>query len=213
MAFPKFDVKSAEGKPDQSQSIEILSAQAETVFEAQRNLHLLTPNSLMYGHVGWILVGENSARESLADSIDFQIRDYERGFNTNVAIIKGSSVDTFIKAASQKENSIRELISGLLAMAKRLSISDEVTFADLIAGFSNEYSAFCVPYFTLDESTLNSEDPAEIKIEVGGLAVVEDKKLIDFLDKDISKGVNWIKGNIESDSIEVKDDENRTILN
>ncbi len=203
-AFPDFESQSPSANSQQKISMKLLSCEGDTVFEAHRSMHQFVSKNLHYGHIDWVILGEGAAYE-LADSLDFEMRDKERGFSTNVAIVKGASAEEFLSTAAKQSDLVSNMISGLRQESDNISISCKVNFADIMAEFSKNNSVFFIPFFTLTETKIVPDyNQQEKQIISSGLAVIKDKKLLGFLTQELSRGVNWVLGKIKSDSIVVK---------
>jgi spore germination protein KC len=207
VVFPSMETPNANGKNEKNKHNTILTAEGKTIFEAHRNLYLLSAKKLNYGHTGWIILSENTARQNLANNLDFELRDFERGSNLKIAIVKGTTAEHFLSVASKQNNPLDKLITGMRNASDTLSISAQVTLPDIFV-YLRQSESFCMPYFELSTSNNDKNEVTNKPIMSGGLAVIKDRKLYDFLSKELSRSTNWISGNIKSASIVVKSPNN-----
>lgn len=218
VVFPVFNTQQGSSKTEKSSIVsKLLSATGSTMFDAHRNLYLKITKDLNYEHTGWGLISETLASQDGLDSLDFAMRDYERGVNPKIGIVKGTSPEKILSTISEYQETPWDYISSLLNSSNELSISKQVSCVELFSLLSQPNSSFCLPYFHMvemenssqgesaeqnKESAQNENSKQSKKkkpiVELGGLAVIKNSKLYCFLDKKLSRASNWVNNGIKS---------------
>lgn len=145
----KFSGEPTNASKSESKIPDIVSVEGDTVFETVRNFNKFKSKSLFWGHIKYILINEELARENILSVMDFFIRDHELRFDTSVAVVKGLSAEAFIRSGDKIEKFIPDLLDGVFHDIPKLSISKERKIADLIQCFDDPYSDATVPSISI----------------------------------------------------------------
>lgn len=164
---------SAEGGKAESstKSAEIISIEGDTIFDAIRNFSIYKNKSMFWGHIQYILVSEEVAKEDFLQVLDFFIRDHELRFDTTVLIVKDTSAESFILTGEQLEMYIPDLLKGVSHNVGKLSISGEVRLADIMKTFNSKSMDGYIPVISLTSREDDTVNPDEYKTEndpIGG---------------------------------------------
>ncbi|MDD2505661.1 MAG: Ger(x)C family spore germination protein [Bacilli bacterium] len=138
---------SSQDKSSQSQgkNADIASAEGSTMFDTIRNFSLFESKSLFFGHIKYILINENIAKENILDVLDFFIRDHELRLDTKIVIVKDMSAEAFLRSGDKVEQFIPDALEGVFHNTGKISISSEIELADLMQTFDSEYSDAYIP--------------------------------------------------------------------
>lgn len=164
---------SAEGGKSESsgKSAEIISIEGNTIFDAVRNFSIYKNKSMFWGHIQYILISEDVAKENFLEVLDFFIRDHELRFDTTVLIVKDTSAESFILAGEQLEMYIPDLLKGVSHNVGKLSISGEVKISDILQTFNNKSVDGYIPVISMTSREDDTISPDEYKPEndpIGG---------------------------------------------
>jgi len=181
----------------------ISTAQGKTLFEAARKVSASSDKYLFWAHTEYYLIGEEAAKENIAKYIDFSARDHEFHINNKVYIVKGTTAKELIEQVNKSELYIADKLDSLGRVIKKVGTSDELSLAELMRFFDIHYGSARIPCIELvDRGGEGQKIPA---IENVGYAIVADLKLVDYIGRDISRGVNLITNKLESSIVTVKD--------
>ena len=133
----------------QGKQANIRSMEGKTIFDAIRKFGLSKSKSLFWGHIKYILVSEEIAKDNVLKVLDFFIRDQELRFDTTVVIVKGMSSEAFLRAGDKTGKFIPDGLSGVFKNINKYSLSKEIKLSDLMESFSNSYSDVYIPSIEL----------------------------------------------------------------
>ena len=152
----KFSGESGGSSSSKGKVPDLVSVEGRTMFEVTRNFNLFKSKSLFWGHIKYILVSEEIAKEDILNVLDFFVRDQELRFNTTVAVVKDISAEKFLRVGEKIEKFIPDLLDGVFKNIPRLSISEQVSLLHVMQDFDSEYSDSAIPCIGL--ATLSKEE-------------------------------------------------------
>ncbi|WHH57827.1 Ger(x)C family spore germination protein [Petroclostridium sp. X23] len=197
----------------QSKQIDVLSIEGRTLFEAIRNLRLFADRKPIFGHTEFVIISEQAAKDNIADYIDLFTRDHEQRLNSKVLIIKGSTAEEVLNNAGTTQRFVSDRMENLLNTQAGLGISSKVELSELIKVMDNQYLSAYLPYIQLEKRVKREqEDKNAMDIVIKGFAIFKGSKLIGYISDGQSRGLNWIKNNIESTVIVVTETSGNNIL-
>lgn len=176
----------------------LLVSNGETIFEAIRKLATFADNRLFWGHVDYIIIGEEAAKDNLPQYLDFFMRDHELRLNSKVLIVKGNTAKSVFQQTIEGKNFIGDILENLFKAKGLMSISDEILLVEIMGMFDNAYISPYIPCIELINDPNN-------KIKLSGFALFKDTELSGYITDDMARGFNWIRGKIDSGVISVKD--------
>ncbi|MDF2652934.1 MAG: spore gernimation protein GerC [Paenibacillus sp.] len=162
----------------------IIKTQAETVFEAIRDIPVMLGRKAKWDHMRVILISEKSAREhSLKEILDYFSRDHEPRATVLMMIAKGNDVSKYLMMKPFIENTIGQQLrkteeTGALYSAK----TTRTTFLDVAMQLKNQTGVGAIPF--LSESIRVPGSPA-----VAGLALIKNGKMVELI---ASKDVQYL---------------------
>jgi len=197
-------VSSSEGNAGNNEKAIILTAEGKTIFDAVRNLQTHSDKTIFWSHSGFYLIGEDAARENIAKYIDFFTRDHELRINAKVYIVKGMTAQELMEQLNTTDYFILDKLDALGKNIKLLSISEEMKVSHLMRFIDIHHGSARVPCLQLvhRQGTGNKQIP---DIDSCGYAIISDLKLVGFINRDLSRGINLITNNVGSSIVTVKD--------
>lgn len=200
----------AAGKGETQKKATRYHAEGKTVFDADRNFSVYTDKDLFWGHTKYIILGEGAARQDVLKYLDFFIRNHENRLNVNVAVALNSNAGDMLELPG-KEVTHKDL-AGLYENAGKLGISKEILLSEFIETLNSKYSSAYLPCISIEKDT-EEEGSHQNKehLSLDGFAVFKGKKLLDFITHEKARGLNWIKGDIETTIIVVKDEKENNV--
>lgn len=198
---------------------EIMSNEADTFLEAERQFQTVSDNTLFFGHCEYYLFGEEAAKEGIVKYLDFLSRDHEMRGNAYIYIVEGSTAKEFITKSSNKEVFMPERLEIIGENSKLVTGAKKVELVEFVLWLNNKYSCAVAPTLKLKEKDkettvegqgANGEDGGKeqktsFEIELTGYSVFKDFKLKGILDKKMTRGENFLLNRVASGVIEVRD--------
>ena len=189
----------------------VATATGPTAFEAIRNLNEQTPRRPYWPHNRWILIGEDLARAGVDSVLDFFMRDGETRMLANIATVEGSRGYDLMWAQFELELLPSKGGAGMLRGATQLiGTSVKTTLNDFLNALADEGIDPVLPRVVI---VANSDEPAATgdllreKIvttaEISGAGAFHDGRLVGWLARDETRGLNWVRGDIVSSVISV----------
>lgn len=202
--------EASSGKP---KSFLFLS-EGTTAFDAARTIQTHTDKKFFWGHVDFVLIGEDAAREDMGKYLDFFSRDGELRLDTRVFLVKGTSARELLEKVSGSEVFVADQLKSLEKNVELLSVSEPMELIELMEELDKGHSAGVVPSLFLTEHPGEHKGSSEGKtqnIELDGYAVIKDFNLVDFIESPYSRGYNFIKNKAHSMAIEIEDPAGKAI--
>lgn len=210
------------------QKIIINESSGQTIFQAIREMHQFTGKLPYWGHLDYIMISENLARDGIAKDLDFFLRQYQIRMHSNVCIVKDSSVNEFIKMSAKNDTFISDNLDLLFKSIKMTSISRIKKLDDLYTNLTWKYSPQYVPCLEVFKQNAEEKDNKQSKIKenkkddedenkqyivISGFGLIQEGRLIKFLNKSESMILNLMTNNFSSAINVVKDyDDNNVSL-
>lgn len=167
----KFSTQSGNASSSQGKNAEIVTANGNSIFETLRNFALFKSKSAFWGHIKYILISEEIAKENILDILDFFIRDHEFRFDTTVVIVKDTSAESFIRSGEQINQFTVDLIDGVFHNIGKLSLSYEIQLSDIMQTFNNLYCSAYIPTISMvsrKNDEINTGKMGNDTVTIGG---------------------------------------------
>ncbi len=197
--------KKVENKSNNAQYQSILySGEGDTIYEAIKNIGLISPKQLYIGHLTSIIVSEDVAKKGLYDSLEFLLEDAQSKKNFYVVLAKDCLAKDLLSITTPMTDFSSESISDNISSSHQLQGSIIAkTYNDIIYELINEgidptISSFIIVGDSKKGSTLDNLESVspETYIKLDNLGIFKDDKLVAWADKDISRGINIINNKV-----------------
>ncbi len=190
----------------------ILTHEGQTIFEVSKEFDGFASKDVFWGHLEFVIISEEAAKEGLLKYIDFIIRDHELRLTPVVIIVRGVTGEEMIRKINTSMFDVSEKLDNIFEDAGLLSYSSEITLADIISMATSEYTCIHVPTIKLVQKTEGGEeDKGKYDPYLDGYAVFKNEKLVGYVTEKKARGLNWILNKIDSGVIVVKDKEDQEI--
>jgi len=113
-----------------------------------------------------------------------------------VYIIKEKKAEDFIKEGIKNKQTIHEDLKAIEQKQLKLLTRNDNTFVNILNDMEQNYSSVLIPYLLAEKAGFRME----------GYAVFDQLKLVDYLDRETSDGVNFIRNIMRSYPIYLKDE-------
>lgn len=183
----------------------ILISEGNTLFNAVRLQHTYSNKKPFWGMAEHIIIGEDGAKDGLRSISDFFIRDHESRLNMTAFIVKGGSAEKLIKDSAGGRFFIGDILHSLEKNRGDFSMSTEVNLYELSNMLDSKTSSPYLPCIQIVKGVEQEGTHTDNNILLMGLAVFKDDKLLYYLDGNETRGFNFIKGDVKTGVIPVKD--------
>lgn len=144
-----------------------------------------------FGHVGQLLLGEELARASAVEALDYVLRDVEMRLDTELYVVRDGGAGEAIREAAEKGSAGARLE----AMAEDLGLAARSmprTVREVLAGLERCGASFA--------PALRTEGGS---FAAGGYAVLKDGALAGWAEDEAAYGVNLLLEQVDADVVEV----------
>jgi len=194
---------------EQPPESEIVSGSAATLFEAERSLQTSSDKQMFWGHADYYLISEKAARRGIGKYIDFLARDHETRGSSSIYIIKKTTAEEFIRKGSMNGPFMPDLLNGIGDNSILVTGPKKLTLLEFMESTNNKNGSSVVPVLYLKPK--DGGNPGQKSIDLNGYAVFNNLKLVDFLDKKMTIGENFLLNQVKTGVIEVKDSHKKVV--
>ncbi|MBM7623431.1 Ger(x)C family spore germination protein [Sporohalobacter salinus] len=182
------------GKKGQAQSVWTTSTTGYSIFEANRNLVKTLGRKPFYPHSEIYIIGEKLARQGIKPYIDFFNRDPEIRRQTYIIIAKGEA-ENILKAPHEVESIPAAAIKQIIAGQNITGTIHPVDLRKFTISLLSDTMAPVTAAIELKKASPQTKDKSDKKnlIYVSGAAMFKEDKLVAWLTRKETRGLNWIK--------------------
>lgn len=209
----------AMGEMGSPKGVWILTSTGYTVFDAFRNATMQSDRKLYLPHNKITVIGEEMARSGVAPLVDFLDRDHETRRLTWFLIAKGEASD-ILEAEHEQEKIPAEAIENLMKASNATSMSAVVKLHDFLKTLASKTTDPVASRIEViapeelkgegEEGTEGQEGKPKKRVRLTGAAVFKEDKLVGWLNRHETRGLNWILGKVKSGIIVVKSPQDET---
>lgn len=177
----------------------IRTGKGVTIAEALEDLKERIPRKVFWGHSEVLVIGEKLAKEGIRDQIDFFIRYSEPRLRAYVFVTKGSAKDVLVLHPPLEKSSSEVLRE--LAVSKVLM---HVTVIELLQMLKKDAAALpMIDQLPAEEG----QDSLQTIAYINRTAVFKQDKMAGSLNDEVTRGMLWIRDEIEDANITVNPEE------
>ena len=191
----------------------------KTIHEAYRNLIQKTSRKIYAMHMQVLIIKDNLAKENLSEMLDFYFRNVEvrKEFYVLIDTTENNNNDKLLEILTPLTNlSSQNILNTLESDNKYISISNLITFNDLMDTYLDEHKELVLPTIYIkgneqigDEETNIETTSSDSDLHLGNLAIFKDEKMLGILSREESITVNLIKGEAKEMLITFNCNENK----
>ncbi|RIE05272.1 Ger(x)C family spore germination protein [Cohnella faecalis] len=186
--------------------VTLYKTESATVFEASRKLTTISPRKIYFSHLRLFVVGESLAQEGLGEILEFISRDHEFRNDFYVVIARETSAESTLKITTSLENiPVTKMFASLETSEKNWSPTMTVNTDELIASLVSDGKQPVLPGLRVigDQEIGGSKTNTERidspgNLQLSGLGVFKNDKLIGWLSEEDSRGYNYILNNVRN---------------
>lgn len=192
------------GGPEQKLS-EIMYSEGRTGFEAARNFWAYSEKRPFFGHLEYILIGEEAAKDGILKHLDFFTRDPEDRLNLNVFVVKGTDAGEMVRQGNTRDKFVFDRLEGIKEHYWGLSMINRVDLMEIMYILDTEYLSLYIPCVKLTEKTENSDGHNEgMDIALEGFAIFEGDRLAGYLEREMARGLSFLRNMAKSGVLNVR---------
>ncbi|KGR91318.1 spore gernimation protein GerC [Ureibacillus massiliensis 4400831 = CIP 108448 = CCUG 49529] len=176
----------------------------DIIFEALRKLTQQVPRRIYLAHIRLIVIGEDIAEEGIYSVLDFLSRDPEMRTNFYIIVSKDSKAEDVLNLLTSIEKiPANKLFESLESSTEAWAATNKVKLNELMDDIVNEGvepTLTAVKIIGGGGRTLTNVQtisPSSV-LDFDGMAAFRKNKLVGWLTEDESKGLNYIKGNVQN---------------
>lgn len=183
-----------------AQQVLVRSAEGLTTADAMSALQQEFPRQLFWGHAEVIIMEEKMAKEDIRPRLDFLLRHPQIRERAQVFVSKQHAKE-ILKLLPPLERDIAEVLHELSA----LKIGMDVTVKSLAQMMISDAKASAVPY--IEKLQSKNKQKKQTIAYITGTAVFKDGKMIDFINENTTRGVLWIRNEIDKAIVTIEPDD------
>lgn len=169
----------------------VISETGRGIMETYRKIEKKSSRKIFFSHLNTIIIGEALAKDGVSEILDFFSRYREATLRTYVLFTKEEAKEILKIKSNMEAGPVEEI-----KKKEDLNISLQVTLRDFIYMLTEQGSN---PITAEVEKTISDDKSTKI----GGAAVFIKDKLVGWLNDEETRGVLWIKNNIETGIITI----------
>jgi len=184
---------------------EIMYSEGRTGFEAARNFWAYFEKRPFFGHLEYILIGEEAAKDGILKYLDFFTRDPEDRLNLNVFVVKGTDAGEMVRQGNTRDKFVFDRLEGIKEHYWGLSMINRVDLMEIMYILDTEYLSLYIPCVKLTEKTENSDGHNEgMDIALEGFAIFEGDRLAGYLEREMARGLSFLRNMAKSGVLNVR---------
>ncbi|OPJ60096.1 Ger(x)C family spore germination protein [Clostridium oryzae] len=168
----------------------------KTLFEAERDLNLSSSYKNNYTQNKAIIFSERAARKGLDKFIDFIDRDQELLIRPHVFVYLGD-INDFFNLNIKEEEYIGMYLYNLIENVGASSRSVEINFNTLMEKMASKSKTTAITAITINQEAM------EPKIQINGAAIIDNYKMVDYIDKRRSQRYSFLINEVKTGTMEV----------
>lgn len=193
LSTDKPTLKSTSNKPPSN--VVVFTSVGDTPYDAINHMSISLGKNLFFGHSAFIMVGGNLAENGISLVIDTSLRSNSTRPDYPLFITKGNALD-IIKAVTADEKIPSNAISNLVKFQAGKGYSPITSRLDFANALSSKTAAPVIGIISLNQNK-NTDNVFKLV----GTGVFKEDKLIGYMDKKETRGMQWIKGKVQSGNL------------
>ena len=211
---------SSEGEQSGNSKQEVVSIISSNFSKAVKALQNYKSKSFAGGHVKYIIIGEDMAKNNFVDAIEFVAREVELRLTAQMYIAREMTANEIISSEGSSKEKMADVLNNLNKNINAFGISKKQEVLDVLELIVNKKKCDLIPtLMTADKNIYNKEweiksteeTEAESTIEFAGYGIIKGAKLIDYLSLEESRGANFVNNSLDSTVITLGREEAKDI--
>lgn len=199
----------------------VYSGKGKSIFEAVKNVGLISPKQLYIGHLSVVIVSEEAAKKGLYKSLEFLLTDAQSKKDFFVVLAKDTKAANILKITTPLADFPSQEIADNIESTDDLQASvTAVDFNKLLYQLINKGTNPVLNGIKIIGSIKKGEKQSNLEksslnsyIKIDTLGLFKDDKFIDWTTKNESRGINIINNNITEMYINLKCKDGNIVVN
>lgn len=188
------------------QQVHVYTATGETIFDAVRNLHAYTDKDIFWGHMEYVIIGEETAKKEVYRYIDYFIRDHETNLTASILVAQDSTAEEFIKKTNTINITLSDYLSSLFTDVGSMSESSEVSLIHYMCLVNCDWENLYLPCVQMVDTLEKEQEEMDKKdVQLNGYAIFNDEEFAGIANGKLARGINWMINEISSGIIVAED--------
>ena len=183
----------------------ILNAEEITFEKALRKVELQTDTKFSRGHIEYLIFGEKTAKNGIANMFDYLAREEHIRLNSKVYICKDISSKEFLEKSMNSNYTMPNKLQSLEESSELNNISQNARVIDVIDTIIKKDAICLIPILKLDSEGKTSD------IHIDGLAILKGDSIIGVLNEKQTLNYNFLTNKVKIADIIVKDEFDKTV--
>lgn len=196
--------KSMSNKPPSN--VVVFTSVGNTPYDAINHMSTSIGKNLFFGHSAFIIVGNHLAENGISLVIDASLRSANTRPDYPLFITKGNALD-IIKAVTTDEKVPTNAIGNIIKFQASKGYTPITSRLDFANALSSKTAAPVTGIISLNQNK-NTDNVFKLV----GTGVFKKDKLIGYMDKKETRGMQWIKGKVQSGNLIGYTSDNKLIV-
>ncbi|MGI6214105.1 MAG: Ger(x)C family spore germination protein [Christensenellales bacterium] len=176
-----------------------------TVHEAIVEINRNSERQLTLHHIQVLAIGKELAEHGIAVHLDMFVRNLQTRLETPVVVVDGKAEELISAELAQEANS-GIYMKGMFETLFKISPKVRERLIDTIHCFTSKTRQPLIPMVKV------KGEKGKQEVELTGMAVFKDEKMIDALDIPLTEGYVWAMGDVKKDSLNVIEGEDVAVF-
>lgn len=177
-----------------------ISSQGITVFDAVRNMLIKSNKKPFYGHIQVIIIGEDLARQGIANVLDWFSRDTEPDKRCLVLIAKGTTARQVLQAEGALEDIPVVEITNAIKNRKAIPKIQESLHDEFVKGLNSKGKNLVAAAVSIPS---HKQKLSVLDLNFTGAAVFKKDKLVGWLSPEATTGYLFTQSKVTSGIINI----------
>lgn len=183
----------------------VFTSTGNTPYDAINHMSTTLGKNLFFGHAAYVLVGSRLAENGISLLLDATLRASDTRPDKPLFITKGNALD-IIKAVTADERIPANAIDNILKFQTEKGYIPLTSRLDFANSLANKTSAPILGVITLEK-----KKGVDNTFKAAGTGVFKEDKLIGYMNKNETRGMQWINGKVQSGNLVVEAPDNGII--
>lgn len=179
-------------------NVVVFSSEGNSPYDAMNHMSTSLGKNLFLGHSSYVIVGSRLAENGISLVLDSTLRSPDSRPNRPLFVTKGNALD-IVKAVTTDEKIPANVIDNILKFQIDKGYVPLTSRLDFANALESKTAAPIAGMINL-EKNINAENT----FKVSGTAVFKEDKLIGYLDKKETRGMQWINSKVKAGNLVVQ---------
>lgn len=195
--------KTMSNKP--SSNVVVFTSTGSTPYDAINHMSTSLGKNLFFGHSSYVILGKRLAESGISLVLDTTLRSANSRPDQPLFVSKNTALD-IIKTVSTDEKIPANIIDNIIKFQKGKGFATITSRLEIANAMSSKTAAPVTGIINIEK-----RKNADNIFRLAGTGVFKKDKLIGYMDEKETRGMQWIKGNVQSGSLMAYTPDNKQI--